>query len=272
MIKPYTLTNASKDLPQRKSQDNKTHGGKCLIIAGSQGMWGAAVLCLTAAARTGAGYTYLFDPSKKFLTIKHPDFLTTKSFKNLSVFQAIAIGPGYKDHKHLKKYLRILLKQNIPAVLDAEALNVLATYKKISAIPSNWILTPHEGELARLLKVSSDVIRSHREKYIKIAQKKLGCTIVLKGNPTLICNSQHIWKNTSGNSALAKAGTGDVLTGIIAGFLSQKVTPIKAACLGVFIHGLLADRWLKKGNDHLSLLASDLVGQLPTTLNYVRKI
>lgn len=270
-IEKYSIKQARRDLPKRALRDNKTRGGKCLIIAGSNQMWGAAILCLKAAARSGAGYTYLFDPSQKFLQTKHPDFLTVRNFKDLSQFQALAIGPGFKKHKYLEKYIRFLVKKNIPVVLDAEGLNVLAKFKKIPRLPANWILTPHEGELSRLLNVSSKLIRSNRKEHLQRAQKKFGCTVVLKGNPTLICNNQTIWKNTSGNPALAKAGTGDVLTGLIAGLLSQKMLPAKAACLGVYLHGLIADQWILKGNDQLSLLATDLITYLPKTLSLIRR-
>ena len=271
-MKKYNLTNARADLPQRSPKDNKTRGGKCLVIAGSQGKWGAAVLCAQATARTGAGYTYMLDQRKKFPTVQNPDFLLIHQLKNISDFQAIAIGPGCDDTAFLKKCIRHLAKINYPnVVLDAEALNILAKYHQLPKLPANWILTPHEGELSRLLKVSSKVIRTYRKKYILEAQKKFGCIIVLKGHKTLIANKKSLWEIQSGNCALAKAGTGDVLTGMIAGFLSQKMSALQAASLSVYVHGLIADQWILAGKDHLSLLATDLIADLPKTLMKIRK-
>lgn len=265
MVKIYTQRQAKKDLPSRESFDNKTRGGKCLVVAGSQGLWGAAVLTATAAARSGAGYVYLNPLEKGFPTTKHPDFLlNTKN--DISNFNSIAIGPGAKISQ-IGKWIKKSLK-NKNVVLDAEALNYLA--KNRVKIPSTWILTPHEGELSRLIKVPSETIRKNRLKYAKLTQKKFGCIILLKGHKTLVLDSKNTFEIQAGNPALAKAGTGDVLTGIIAALLSQNVAPLKAACLGAFIHGSIADQWLKK-NDILSLMATDLIQEIPTGLKKIRK-
>lgn len=260
----FTIKNAKKDLPTRTKRDNKTRGGKCLIVAGSRGMWGAAILTSQACARSGAGYTYLNPLQRGFPTTKHPDFLMhTKS--DLKLYKAIAIGPGGKTNQ-VKKWIKKAIK--LPnVVLDAEALNSLAKNK--IKIPPTWILTPHEGELSRLINVPSETIRKNRMKYAKIAQKKFGCVILLKGNKTIVVDSKSTYEIQSGNPSLAKAGTGDVLTGIITGFLSQGLSPIKAACLGAFIHGYIADQWIKK-NDVISLLASDLLQALPQALKKLR--
>ena len=270
--KGYSLKQAQKDLPRRKKTDNKTRGGKCLVIAGAEGQWGAAILCGTAATRSGAGYTFIFDFKKSFPTLKFPDFLMSSKPSDFSAFDAFAIGPGLKDKKAIQKFLKtfIQLKKSY-VVLDAEALNAIAKFKKPFRLPSTWILTPHEGEMARLLQTTGRQIKKEREKSVLRLQKKLGCICLLKGSPTLIADGNALYEIKSGNSSLAKAGTGDVLTGIIAGFLSQKLDPIKAACLGAFVHGFIADNWLQDGNDHLSLMASDLVELLPSSLARLRE-
>lgn len=268
----YTLLQARKDLPYRKKTDNKTHGGKCLIAAGSSGQWGAAILCAQACARIGAGYTYLLDPQKKFPTLQFPDFLLKFNQKEFSVFQAFAVGPGLKNFASTRNLIRKLSSSRARSVvLDAEALNVLARLKKPFALPPTWILTPHEGEMARLLGTSSAQVKADREKAAILLQRKFGCVIVLKGAPTLIADGKSLFKIKSGNSSLAKAGTGDVLTGIIAGLLSQGLSSVQAACLGAFIHGFTADLWLKNRRDHLSLLASDVVNGLASSLFQIRK-
>jgi ADP-dependent NAD(P)H-hydrate dehydratase len=269
--KKYSARQAQADLPTRYKNDNKTRGGKCLIIAGSKGMWGAAVLCAQAAARVGAGYTYIYDFKNSFPSLRFPDFLITSNKKDFSKFSALAVGPGVQDRALLKKYILTLMQINHPSVvLDAEALNVLALEKKVLHIPSSWIMTPHEGEMGRLLQLSSQQVQSQREQSAIELQKKWGCRVLLKGSPTLVADGKTLFQIQSGNSSLAKAGTGDVLTGMITGLLSQGVTSSKAACLGAYIHGRISDQWIDDGNDQLSLLATDLLQQLPVMIAKIR--
>ncbi len=264
----YSAKNARADLPTRNYQDNKTRGGKCLVIAGSKGLYGAAILTSLAASRTGAGYTYLIS-SGKIPIARHPDFLLITGRPKFSDFQAIAIGPGYQDQKKIKNYLQSMRTLKIKnAVLDAEAMNVLAASNK--KLPKTWIITPHEGELSRILKISAQTIRNDRKKYIVAAQKKLGCIVLLKGYRTLIADGTSLWEIQSGNPALAKAGTGDVLTGMIAGFLSQGLSPLSSAQLATYIHGFIADNWIKSGKDIISLMASDIIELIPKALFKVR--
>ena len=272
-MKLFTLRDAKRLLPKRSRFDNKTRGGKTLIVAGSSGMEGAAIMCATAAARSGAGYVYLSSSSKSFLNLKHPDFLILKSQKQFDEiqFSSVAIGPGFKKPLLLNSWLNKLSKINFPnVVLDAEAINFLSQTKLKIKLPATWILTPHEGELARLLKISSSEIKKNRTYYAQLAQKKLGCIILLKGHGTLICGDRKSVQIPTGNPSLAKAGTGDVLTGMIAAFLSQGLSPFEAASLAAFIHGQLADRWIKEGHDVLSLMASDLIAKLPIQLAKLR--
>lgn len=273
MLKVYSKVQARRDIPQRKQSDNKTHGGKCLVIAGSKGMWGAAVLCAKAASRSGAGYVYLFDKRSTFPICRNPDYLLTDKLDQLANFQSIAIGPGLKNQKFIEKcILKLVQKKYSPVVLDAEALNAIAKMKNFPKLPENWILTPHEGELSRLLNVSSKKIKANRKKYVLAAQRKFGCIVLLKGFRTVVTNSKEIWEIGAGNSSLSKAGTGDVLTGIIAGFLSQNIEPLRAACLSAYVHGKIADKWIADGNDHLSLMASDLLLMLPQMLRSLRGV
>lgn len=263
----YDKKKAQKEIPTRKYQDNKTHGGKCLVVAGSKGLYGSAILTSLAASRAGAGYTYLIS-SGKFPVKKHPDFLLVSGHPKFKNFQAIAMGPGFRNPKKIKSYLKEMIKQKIRnVVLDAEALNFISNKK----LPANWIVTPHEGELSRILKVPSEKIRADRKKYISIAQKKLGCVVLLKGYRTLVADSKSVLEIQSGNPALAKAGTGDVLTGMILAFLSQGLSSMSSAALGSFVHGFIADNWMKSGKDVLSLMASDVVEFIPEALFKIRK-
>lgn len=231
-------------------------------------MHGAGVMCATAAARVGAGYVFLADSKVKNAP---PDFLSVKKSNQIDFnnFSAIAFGPGLRNEKGNLTILKKLIYTNHPrVVLDAGAFDILAK-NKITKLPATWILTPHEGELARLLKTTSSVIRKDRLKAILQAQKKFGCHIVLKGHHTLLATADQTYVFKVGNPALAKAGTGDVLTGLIAGLLSQKLTPEHAAMLGIYLHGTMADQWVKK-NDYLSLMASDLLTIIAPTMKKLR--
>jgi len=272
-ISKFRKPMAKRLLPVRRFEDNKASAGRCLIVAGSDGMFGAAILAATAAARVGVGYVTLLTQAQKFPTFKSPDFLLMdlKKIKILkNTFSAVAIGPGLGRTTSALNALKYLLKSKIQnVVVDADALNLCAEYR-ILKFPSTWILTPHEGELARLLNVSSEKIRQNRREYVWKAHQKMGCVVVLKGYKTLVACDQKIYEIQSGNPALAKAGTGDVLTGMITGFLAQGLTSDQAACLGAYVHGKVADDWLKDKKDVLSLMASDLLNLLPRTMAQIR--
>jgi hydroxyethylthiazole kinase-like uncharacterized protein yjeF len=275
-----------RHLPRRTAKQNKSHGGRSLIVAGSGKYIGAAVLAAQACARTGSGYVTIAAADGKTLRTsisRNPDFLIGDFDAALlrsdfaREYSAIALGPGLGKKPAVRRLIWRLIKKlsltSMPVVIDADALNAVAQFYKTTdgPFPSWWIMTPHEAELSRLLMVSAKQIHLNRQKYVQIARAKFGCLVILKGDHTLIASQSSLWMNTSGNSALAKAGTGDVLTGIITGLLAQNVAPEEAAKLGVYLHGLQADRWIKAGNDHLSLLASDLVSRLPKDIFYLRK-
>lgn len=252
-------------LPQRTQFAHKQDSGKCLIIAGSEGLWGASFLSGLAAYRVGAGYVYL--PAETKDLNLYPDFVSVKMSANLNLepFSAIAIGPGLIITPEIKKiFLHIEKKFTQSVLVDAGALPL------IKRLPDNWIITPHEGEMAKLLQTTSAEVRADRMKVVKLAQKTFGGTVILKGHHTLIANAQNMYQIETGNKALAKAGTGDVLTGILAGFLSQGLKPINACVLACGLHGYLADRWVKD-KDYLSLMATDLIEALPQALFALRK-
>lgn len=262
-----------KNLPTRSRAMNKTHGGKLLIVAGSKGMYGAGILSALAGTRSGAGYTYLMMDWKSRTLLKYPDILFLKPeekvLKSMPV-TAYVFGPGIGQSPKFKKILKLFIKtKTCPVVLDADALTLLAKLKNVK-LPESWILTPHEGELSRLLGVSSKKIRKDPLTYLLDAQKKYGCIVLLKGASTYISDGKRIFTSKSGTPALAKAGTGDVLSGIIGALLAQHVTPLMAATLGAHIHGLASQKFLKKGNDVLSLRPTDLIDQLPKILKLIR--
>ncbi len=263
---------AKKLLPKRSPMDNKTHGGRLLVIAGHEGMWGAAILAATAAARSGAGYVFI-QSHENFPVHEHPDFLTISLKEKILEMHpaAVVLGPGMSDISLIQKKIQELHKADIKkVVLDAGAFDVLTKNPKIK-LRSSWVLTPHEGELARILKVRSQDIQKNRSRYVRLASKKFDCIVLLKGHHTLIAQKENLYEIKTGNVALAKAGTGDVLSGMIGAFLAQDLAPLEAALLGAFLHGYIADEWVKEKNDHLSLMASDIIHRLPHTLFLLRK-
>jgi hydroxyethylthiazole kinase-like uncharacterized protein yjeF len=268
----WTASHISNLAPKRKENDNKTAGGKCLIIAGSTETPGAAVLTAKAAARVGAGYVYLATNIKSFNILKNPDFLIVdlRSKIDFSKFSAIAIGPGLGQSDLTLRLLKNLIKSNHQNVLvDADAIRLIARHC-LYPLPKNWIITPHEGELADILECSASLVRSNRIKHIQKAQKILACNVLLKGKPSLITDGKKIIKILKGNKALAKAGTGDVLSGMITGLMAQGLTTIDAAVFAAQLHGAIADSWVKS-SDYLSLMASDLIEKIPSHLLKLRK-
>lgn len=263
-MKIVPVGSLKKILPSRKVTDNKTHGGKTLVIAGQAGFFGAAVLAAKAAGRVGSGYTVLMTDSRNFPIHRHPDFLIRDLKEKLdwSDYDSIAIGPGLGVNRRTEIVLRSLIKAKIKSVIvDADALTVIAK-KKIFPLPRTWILTPHRGEMDRLVGKNGS---------IEQAYKKYQCHILLKGPKTLIFDGKTKWVVASGTRALAKAGTGDVLTGIIAGLMAQRLSSLEAMKLGAYLHGKASQLWISSRRDYLSLLASDLVDLIPSAISRLRR-
>lgn len=163
--------------------------------------------------------------------------------------------------------LRALTYCETPLILDADGLNFFAYARRLEtfSLPMNSLLTPHPKELSRLLAVTVSTIESDRVHYAKLAAQQFNAVIVLKGKNTVITDGNRVFINSTGSSALAKAGTGDVLTGMIAGFCAQAVPPLDAACLSVYLHGLAGDIAAKELSAY-SLLASELLDYIPRAI------
>lgn len=249
--------------PKLSAVANKTGFGQLLVIAGSPGTEGAAVLSSTAAARMGAGYVRLASPAILPFDVKPPDFLSAVfddiAKGNFGKANAVVVGPGLGVNDATAKILARLRDTSTPAVVDADALTVLAKEKKFP-LPPHWILTPHAGELSRLTGQDSKAIEADRLGSATEASRRLGCTVLLKGFHTVVASEGRAFIIASGGVALAKAGTGDVLAGFIGGLLAQKLECVEAAVLGAYLHGHLADRWVRAGRGERTLMASDLPG------------
>lgn len=270
--KRFTEKIAAQLLPDRGLSSNKSTFGHVAVCAGRSGYWGAGVLSTEAAFRIGAGYVTWASEHPPLEELRnHPEVLTsslTKVAKNKKI-NAYVMGPGLGVNENTWKLVRALKTNDAPVVVDADALTVIAQHR-MAPLPPHWILTPHAGEMARLLETTSQEIDKDRFAAVEQAMKKFGCVILLKGHHTIVANRKTCQVIASGNPALAKAGTGDVLAGFIGGLLAQKLSPIKAACLGAFIHGAIADKWVRTGRDVASLVASDLIHGLPEYLHELR--
>lgn len=261
-------------MPPREQNSNKGTFGKVLNICGSKNYIGAAFLPTLSSLKVGAGFSALCSTKEVISSVSKllPEavYLERKGIENrLGEFSVIVIGCGLstdKDAIHLfKKVLKKVKSLDIPVLIDADGLNILAKLKKID-LTKNLIITPHPLEAARLLGVNLSEVLQNLEVSAKELTKKYNCVTVLKNHKTIICDKNlelHI--NQNGNSALAKAGSGDVLAGVIAGLLAQKMSLFEASKLGVYLHaraGELASLDLTE----YSVLATDTIKYLPKAI------
>lgn len=269
------MSKSKISLPKRKAESHKGDFGKTFILAGSEGMLGAAVLSSRGALRAGAGLVYLGVPknSRDLVNLATPEVIAVggddaKDFLNsLQKTDALAVGPGLGWRRSIAKELLFSLsdqKFTPPIVLDADGL--IAFVNEISLLEKfhlNFILTPHPGEMARLLGKKAEDINKEREKVASATAKFLKCVVVLKGYQTVIANDQgEIFVNTTGNPGMATAGAGDILTGMIAGLAGQGLTPWDAAVAGVYLHGLAGDLAAQEKGEY-GMIASDIVEKIP---------
>lgn len=282
-----TIDTAKNLLPKRPLQSNKGTFGKVLNIAGCLDYEGAAWLSSVAPLKVGAGLVTLASienvinnlagncPWVTFYPLRdnNKKCIASDAFNDLkdviSNYTVISAGSGLSASASISAFVddlvRYLNNLDKKVVIDADAINVLAE-SEITKLPENSVITPHPMELSRLIKVSVDEIQSDRIKYARFTADKYGCCVVLKGNKTVVCTKElEVFVNTSGNSALAKAGSGDVLTGMISGFMAQGLSVKDASLLGVYLHGLSGEL----ASDDLTLysvLATDLIDYIPNAL------
>ncbi len=268
-----TSTVALSHYKKRRKFGHKGNFGHALLIMGSRGRIGAAVLSTFACLRSGCGLVTIYTPScgYEILQTSIPEAMVIAdrndsyigSFPKTDKYNAIGIGCGLGLANETQKALDELLQNSKqPLVLDADALNIIASnphmLKKIS---KNSILTPHPKEFERLFgKTSNDFERNGLQRQKAISLK---CFILLKGSHSCIATPEGIcYYNSTGNSGMATAGSGDVLTGIITGLLSQKYSSEAAVCLGVYLHGLAGDLGTQELGEE-SLIARDIIKYLP---------
>lgn len=272
-------------LPERHDNSNKSSFGKVLNIAGSFAYSGSAFLSSKSALKVGAGYVTLACPNEIIQRIApvlpEVTYLPLESDKNGAIsgdnqiedlynYDVVSVGCGLSTGIGVQSFvLNLLPKINSRQrlLIDADGINILGMHKGEFSV-KNAVITPHPKELSRLLNVSVAEIVDNREKYARITSQTFECITVLKGHKTIVTNGEKIFVNTTGNSALAKAGTGDVLSGIISGFLAQKMSPLDASILGVYLHGLAGDI-ASDDYSQYSVLASDVIDYLPFAFNEI---
>lgn len=252
-------------LKKRALNSHKGDYGHALLIAGSEQKIGAAIIATKACLRSGVGLLTVSIPKEErnSVFISNPEAMLhfREEQIDFSKFNSLAIGPGLEQDAAAQKLLySVLLKTSYPIVVDADALNILASNPDwLTQLPPNSILTPHPKEFDRLFGNHTS-----KEERIQTAIEKaieFNCIIVLKDHQTIITNNHQTFVNTTGNAGLAKGGSGDALTGIILAFLAQGYEPINAAKLAVFIHGLSADITLQIQSKE-SMLIIDVIENL----------
>ena len=268
-------------LKNRAKYDHKGNFGHGLMIAGSCGKAGAAVLASHAALRTGIGLltAHVPRPVAEILHTSLPEAMVECDQSDIMVteipdpgnYDALAIGPGLGTKPNTKKGLKDLLgKYNGPLVIDADALNIIASEKELAGmIKENIILTPHPGEFRRL--TGSDAKAFARLKKQQDLSVKHKCVTILKGAHTSVCLPDgRVWFNLTGNPGMATAGSGDVLTGMILSLLAQGYKPSEAAIAAVYIHGLAGDLAAEK-TGYESLIASDIIYNIGNSFKKIRQ-
>ena len=287
--RPHTTDQAPlPQLPDRAVDAHKGHFGLALLVGGSRGMAGAMGLAGMAALRGGAGLVRLAVPDVCLDTIARfePSYMTSplasdpagrisiqarQQIVELSeAATVVACGPGMGRSLGLDSLVSSLYAElPQPMVVDADGLNALAARREILPRPGGpRVLTPHPGELARLLATDRLPSEKRQAEAVELAAR-LGVVIVLKGHQTCVTDGSERAINTTGNPGMATGGSGDVLTGLITALACQGLSPFDAARLGVYLHGLAGDLAAAELGEQ-PLIASDLVGFLPQAFKQYR--
>lgn len=269
-----------KYVPKRKNYSNKGTYGKVLIIAGSKEISGATVLSAMAAFKTGAGMVRVFthENNRNIIGRLIPEAMIntydTERFDMKSLeaclnwCDVVAVGPGMGTGEIQTKIVEKVLDATIPTVLDADGINTISRRNEIKKkLHKKVIMTPHLGEMSRFMAVSVEKIARDLIKYANQANYKYGVTVVLKDARTVIVNNHGTYINLTGNSGMATAGCGDVLTGIIVALLGIHTGQDNAAALGTYIHGLAGDLAAKEHTKE-SMMAGDIVKKIAEVMKY----
>jgi ADP-dependent NAD(P)H-hydrate dehydratase / NAD(P)H-hydrate epimerase len=260
-------------IKKREKYSFKGDFGRVSVIAGSMGFTGAAYISSEAAVKSGSGLVTAISSSKvqEILSSKLVEAMTSTYEKEDTFIKlvgnsdAVAFGPGMGNTEHTFELLcRVMEMVQCPVVLDADGINVMNGHTdKFKQWQKKVVITPHLGEMARLTGYSIDHIRGNRLDVAKNFAKEYNIVVLLKGYETIITDGSILYVNPTGSSAMASGGMGDCLTGIIAAFIAQGISPFEAAVCGAYIHGYTGDKLSK---ELYSVNASDIIRSLPEVI------
>jgi ADP-dependent NAD(P)H-hydrate dehydratase len=277
-------------LPRRDPAGHKGTYGKVLVLAGSRGMSGAAVLCGHAALRAGAGIVQVASPAdvQPVIATTYPAYTTvgirqhadggfgdgtaeevTELARGADV---LAMGPGLGRAAGTIAFVRQVLARlpDASVVLDADGLFALSPFAAEFRRSAPFVLTPHPGEFARLTGQPAPTTDAARSEQTVAFARKFGCVLLLKGSGTVVTDGAKLYRNTTGNPGMATGGSGDVLSGVIAALVGQGLTAFDAAVLGAWVHGRAGDLGAAKLGQ-TSLTATDLIDFLPAAFRELEK-
>ncbi|HZV13245.1 MAG TPA: NAD(P)H-hydrate dehydratase [Candidatus Kapabacteria bacterium] len=269
-------------LPRRELDANKYSVGKLFLLCGSRGMTGAAEMASKAAMRTGAGISILGIPESQqivlatklteTMTVAVPETdgsINDPALEKLGTYvqwgNAFVVGCGISKHEHTMETVRNFIRSlRAPCVLDADGIAAFIDHlDELKNATAPVILTPHYGELSKLIGMERAAIECDPAETAKNVARRLGCVLVLKGAPTVIAIPDGtVYINATGNPGMATAGSGDVLAGMIGALLAQNVVAVDAALCGVYMHGLAGDNAAEKYTRH-AMIATDIIASIP---------
>ncbi len=281
-----------QNLPARAVDAHKGNFGHALVIGGSVGKTGAAAMAAQAALRIGAGLVTLAIPSSlnpimeqkltEVMTVPLPE--TSSQTLSLAAEKAlmdiaqdksvIILGPGLSTHPETQELVRKLLHAlRPPLILDADGINALAgDTDSLARVKTKLVLTPHPGEMARLLGTTSQKVQSDRLGIVQSFAKRYNVCLVLKGAHTILADPNGpLFINPTGNEGMATAGTGDVLAGMLGGLISQGLDPLQASKIGVYLHGLAGDL-VAAHKGAMGMIAGDLIECIPLAIQKIRDV
>lgn len=271
-------------LLHRKPNAYKNQFGHVCVLAGSPGMMGAAALTSLAAMRCGAGLVTVGVPKSLNAVLQRkvaPVVMTwplaetrtqtlslsalTQIKQSFAKFDVFAIGPGLSVHASTRRFIQGLVGSSPrPLVIDADALNALGGHLDIlTKTNTPKVLTPHPGEMSRLMGTSVKRIEENRSKIAQTVARKYNCVVLLKGHRTVVAaTGRKVYINKTGNPGMATAGSGDVLTGMIAAFIAQGLSGFEAARCAAYLHGKAGDLAAREKTT-LAMIAADIIDQIP---------
>lgn len=261
-------------IPKRKISGHKGDFGRVLILAGSKGFTGAAYIVTEAAVRTGSGLVTLVIEDElipilggrliEAMTVGYSE--VERIDKLIEQADVIACGPGLSSEKiNIEMLSKFITKSKCPIVLDADALNIISNDRSLLRfIKGRAVVTPHVGEMSRLISKSVEYVEENRIDVCTKYSKENEVVTLLKGYNTLISDGHEVIINTTGSSKMATGGMGDCLTGIITSLIGQKLRSFESAVIGAYLHGMVGDRL---GKDRHSINARDIIEEIPKIIN-----